>query len=277
MISTKSARTRALATLFASAAAGASLLAPLAASAAPAAAGKTSAVTTTSATAATQAATATPFLKSGQRLKPGQYIRSANNVYTFLMQTDGNAVLYKGRTAVWSTATNRKSSALVMQKDGNMVVYSGRTAVWASGTAGSTGAFLAVQNDSNLVIYNIRKKPVWTRAMVLVTLGVNRVLRPGQILLSHNRIFRLQMQTDGNLVMLKNAKTVLWHTATGRNPGAYVAMQGDGNLVVYSANKRALWHSGTNRGPSVLQMQNDGNAVIRYGRTAVWSTGTGGR
>jgi hypothetical protein len=49
---------------------------------------------------------------------------------------DGNAVLIKGRTALWSTATNKKGSVLVMQKDGNLVVIHGRTKIWATNTAG---------------------------------------------------------------------------------------------------------------------------------------------
>lgn len=273
MISTKSARTRAFATLAASLAAGAALLAPSAAQAAGA--GSTAA---TAPTAQTQAAEVSPLLLSGQVLKPGQYRRSQNGVYTLLMQADGNAVLYKGRTALWGTMTNRKGSVLYMRPDGNLVVVYGRTVVWASNTVGSTNAKLAVQNDSNLVMYNIRNKPVWTRWMVIGTLGSNRALKPGQALFSPNLVYRLQMQTDGNLVLVKNGTTPLWHTATGKNPNAWAIMQGDGNLVVYTAANKPLWSSRTAPRPgSVLQQLNDGNAVIIYGRTRVWASNTAGR
>ncbi|MEV5961801.1 hypothetical protein AB0L70_08555 [Kribbella sp. NPDC051952] len=267
MISIKSVRTKALATLVAGVAAGATLLVPSAAQA--------SGTTTTAATAPTAL---NNLLLSGQSLKPGQFRRSANNLYTLRMQTDGNAVLIKGRTAIWGTMTNRKSSSLVMQRDGNLVVISGRTVVWASNTAGSTGAKLAVQDDSNLVLYNVRNKAVWTRAMVLGTLGPNRALKAGQALFSTNRIYRLMMQTDGNLVLVKNGKTALWGTGTGKNPGAWVVMQSDGNLIVYTAANKPLWSSKTAiRTGSVLQMLNTGNAVIVHGRTTVWATNTAGR
>jgi hypothetical protein len=266
MISIKSAGTRLLATLAVGAAAGATLLVPSAAQA--------SGTSTTAATA--QTAAVSDLLRPGQYLKPGQYRRSKNGIYTLLMQTDGNAVLYKGRTALWASMTNRKASTLIMQRDGNLVVISGRTPVWASGTNGSTNATLAVQNDSNLVIYNVRGKAVWTRWMVMVTLGSGRVLSPYQMLYSHNRIWRLQMQSDGNAVIVKNGKTPIWSTKTV-SKGAFAVMQQDGNFVVYSAKKVALWSSKTTRKGSVLQMQDDGNLVIVYGRTPVWSTGTGGR
>ena len=257
MISIKSAGTRLLATLAVGAAAGATLLVPSTAQAAG---------------TATTAATAVPaVLKSGQYLKPGQYRRSPNGVYTLIMQTDGNAVLYKGRTALWATMTNRKSSSLIMQRDGNLVVVSGRTPVWASNTAGNTGAFLAVQDDSNLVIYNIRNKPVWYRHMVIGTLGSGRLLNPYDMLFSTSRVYRLQMQPDGNLVMVKNGKTPVWSTRTV-SKGAFAVMQQDGNFVVYSAAKKPLWSTKTTRKGSVLQMRNDGRLVVVYGRTAIWST-----
>jgi hypothetical protein len=40
-----------------------------------------------------------------------------------------------------------------MQTDGNFVVYNeGGIAVWATGTGGSSGAFLVLQDDGNLVV-----------------------------------------------------------------------------------------------------------------------------
>ncbi|WP_344215780.1 hypothetical protein [Kribbella sancticallisti] len=184
------------------------------------------------------------FLTRGQYLKPGQYRRSPNGVYALVMQADGNLVLIKGRTAIWSSQTYRKASTVVMQHDGNLAIISGRTPVWATNTAGSTGAYLAVQNESNLVMYNVRNKAVWLRAMVLGTLGAGRVMNPLPILYSMNRIYRLQMQPDGNLVLVKYGKTPLWSTRTASR-GPFAAMQADGNLVVYSATKRALWTSRT--------------------------------
>ncbi|TDW24243.1 hypothetical protein [Kribbella kalugense] len=268
MISIKSATTRILAAV-AGVAAGATLLVPVAAQAAGAAT-----TTTAHTTAQSQAAAVSDFLAPGQYLKPGQYRRSKNGVYALLMQTDGNAVLYKGKSAVWSTVTHRKASSLIMQRDGNLVVISGRTVVWASGTSGSTNSTLLVQNDSNLVLYNTRKKAVWTRSMVMVTLGSGRALSANTMVVSHSRVYRLQMQSDGNLVLLKSGKAI-W--STGTKSGAYAVMQLDGNFVLYSGKKVALWGTKTTRKGSVLQLQDTGNFVIIYGRTIVWSSHTAGR
>ncbi|MFF1817382.1 hypothetical protein ACFVWG_08805 [Kribbella sp. NPDC058245] len=267
MISTKSVRTKVFATLVAGAVAGATLLAPVAAQA--------TTTTVTAAAATTQATAVSDLLKPGQKLKAGNYIRSKNGKYTFVMQTDGNAVLYSGKTALWSTVTNRKASVLVMQKNGNLEVVSGKTVVWQSNTGTSPGAILAVQNDNNLVIYNTRGKPNWSRYMVVGTLGFNRLLKYPEYLTSVNRTYKVYMQSDGNLVLYKG-KTALWSTKT-QSKGAFAAMQSDGNLVVYSAAKKALWSSKTTRKGSVLVAQNNGDVQIVNGRTVVWHTGTAGR
>jgi len=263
MISTKSVATLMVTTL----AAGGALLAPVAAQAAP--------TTATAPAVVTKAAAVSDLLKPGQKLKAGNYIRSKNGQYVFIMQSDGNAVLYKGKTALWSTVTNRKASVLVMQKNGNLEVVSGKTVVWQSNTGTSPGAILAVQNDNNLVIYNTRGKPNWSRYMVVGTLGAGRVLKYPEYLTSVNRTYRVYMQADGNLVLYKG-KTALWSTKT-QSKGAFATMQTDGNLVVYSAAKKPLWSSKTTRKGAVLVAQNTGDLQIVLGRTVVWRTGTAGR
>jgi hypothetical protein len=48
-----------------------------------------------------------------------------------------------------------------MQTDGNLVLYGySHEPVWASNTQGNPGAFLAVQDDGNVVIYR-PVIPVW--------------------------------------------------------------------------------------------------------------------
>ncbi|HEY0471035.1 MAG TPA: hypothetical protein VGD34_05200 [Kribbella sp.] len=251
--------------------------APAASAASTSAASISAASTSTGPTAQKAAAAAvSALLKPGQVLHAGQYRQSPNKQYAFVMQTDGNAVLYKGRTALWASMTNVRGAYITLQRDGNLVVFANRKPIWNTSTYGSKPAYLAVQNDGNLVIYNTAKKAVWSRWMVIETLGAGRTLKPGQLLYSRNRVYRLQMQTDGNLVLVKYGKTVLWNSGTGRHNGAFAVMQGDGNLVVYLGRK-ALWSSRTAKKGSMLQMQNDGNAVIYLGRTPVWATKTAGR
>jgi hypothetical protein len=110
------------------------------------------------------------------------------------VQQDGNVVLYNlYGNALWATGTNTPyGDYLFFQGDGNLVVYSAPgdpgpnsfigaclvlqtcPAVWASGTngpadGGSTvtglpGAYLGIQDDGNLVIFDINFSPLWSAA-----------------------------------------------------------------------------------------------------------------
>lgn len=104
-------------------------------------------------------------------LRPNQRLISDNNDsltsnngrFRFVMQNDGNLVLYEGNSALWATGTDGQDVEFcIMQGDGNLVLYlqgSGRP-VWASNTDGSPGSFLVMQDDGNVVIYK-PNQPIW--------------------------------------------------------------------------------------------------------------------
>ncbi|GAX84521.1 hypothetical protein CEUSTIGMA_g11942.t1 [Chlamydomonas eustigma] len=114
----------------------------------------------------------------------GQYLDSPGQRFTFILQTDGNAVVYPGsgsslpgmsqrQGAVFATGTNTGGGSVAgyrvtMQSDGNLVVYNGsNTALWAccygisngasgvlNGGGGSPPFTLKLQDDGNLVVYS---------------------------------------------------------------------------------------------------------------------------
>jgi len=95
-----------------------------------------------------------------------QYLTSADGRFTFIMQGDGNLVLYKGgigNVVKWASNTyGRQASRAIMQSDGNFVIYAPNgPAFWATGTNGSPGATLLLQNDGNVVIYRPDGQAIW--------------------------------------------------------------------------------------------------------------------
>ena len=95
-------------------------------------------------------------------MQSGDVIHSPNGSKRLVLQGDGNLVLYRGSTALWSSRTNGNPGArLTAQFDGNIVLYSssGR-ALWYTGSrwvntaSGNEGYQLMVQNDGNLVNYH---------------------------------------------------------------------------------------------------------------------------
>jgi len=89
-------------------------------------------------------------------LEANQSLVSCDGRFDLVMQGDGNLVLYQAGWALWHTETHGQTGAwAALQDDGNLVVYSAwDTPLWSSETNGYWGAALAVQDDGNMVIYD---------------------------------------------------------------------------------------------------------------------------
>ncbi len=102
-------------------------------------------------------------LTSGQRLAVGQELMSPNQYFRFVMQGDGNVVLYdKANHAMWASNTaNKGGNRLIMQGDGNLVLYTAANKpIWASNTANHAGAAVRMQDDGNVVVFR-GSTPLW--------------------------------------------------------------------------------------------------------------------
>jgi hypothetical protein len=82
--------------------------------------------------------------------------------YKFIFQNDGNLVLYSQNSPIWATGTNSRADLFVVQADGNVVLYGGGRAVWSTNTHGNPSAFLAIQSDGNLVVYDRNGNALWS-------------------------------------------------------------------------------------------------------------------
>jgi hypothetical protein len=221
-----------------------------------------------------------PKLTPPNQLTPGQFLASTNGRYILRLQTDGNLVLYRGTTALWSTNTSGKPvTEAVMQPDGNLVLYDAQGhPLWYSGTNGHPGAYLAVQDDGNVVLYVgsgvVKPIAIWATNTVDPSLFPPEQLSPGQSITSRNGRYIFTLQTDGNLVLYQGT-TPLWSTNTSGKLVKEVVMQADGNLVLYDTQGHPLWNSGTSGQPGAfLAVQDDGNVVLYVGTTAIWATNT---
>ncbi|WP_448612970.1 hypothetical protein [Modestobacter sp. URMC 112] len=107
------------------------------------------------------------------------------------------------------------------------------------------------------------------------TLRGGQRMTGGQALRSPDGRYRLEMQTDGNLVSYAPGNRVLWSSGTWGRPGTVLEVQTDGNVVLYDRNGRPLWDTRTWHDPGAyLTVQDDGNTVVyRPDATPVWHTG----
>jgi hypothetical protein len=225
-------------------------------------------------------------LRSGNSLNRNEYLLSADRNSILKLQPNGNLQLITNHRVVWQSDTaNSGAVRLNMQGDGNLVLYTDQgQAVWHTSTMGNSNASLSLQTDGNLVLY-ANAQPIWNSATVhrpnLLgyvndTISMGR-LYPGQTLQTANRMYRLVLQSDGNLVLYSD-KRALWASQTVGSGAAFLSMQGDGNLVLYDNQNRAVWHSRTPGQTNVrLAVQPDGNLVLYEGLSRpIWHTRTNG-
>ena len=121
----------------------------------------------------------TDALFAGQILYAGQYIQSSNGMYTAIMQSDGNFVIYRGNNFIAANASaatmthGNNNAYFAFQFDGNIVVYNqSNKAIWSPLIHGKGATKLVMQSDGNLVAYTSAGKAVW--ASNTVSGGVNK-------------------------------------------------------------------------------------------------------
>lgn len=100
------------------------------------------------------------------RMYPGQSITTADRRFKYVLQGDGNLVLYSPTRVLWASGTDGMSAAfLAMQEDGNLVLYArlnGTPPPWYSSTNGNGTLELVMQEDGNLVLYNNQGRAFWS-------------------------------------------------------------------------------------------------------------------
>jgi hypothetical protein len=195
--------------------------------------------------------------------KPGGRPLWANSVSASftVMQTDGNLVSYDavGRPLWASNTAGNGTSTFIVQDDGNLVVYRASDArpTWASNTvqalpppqpAGTTDRLAAGQGL-------LRGGRVLTSASGAYTLVLQAA--DGNLVLYHNGVGAiwssgsrdddwLVNQTDGNEVLYRSTGTPLWASDTAGQGAATLVLQNDGNLVLYrDADGVPIWGTGT--------------------------------
>ena len=162
-----------------------------------------------------------------------------------------------------------------MLADGNFVIHSksGRV-VWESGTPSHRGAWLALQADADIVVYD-SKGALWSTRSEDSRLLHGEHLEPGWYLESPNRLCQLVMQHDGNLVLYSASHQSLWASGTRGVADAWAAMQPDGNFVVYSKSGRPVWATGTaqHRGSHLTLADSAQVLVTSASGATYWATG----
>ena len=103
------------------------------------------------------------------------------------------------------------------------------------------------------------------------------MLHKGESRTSPNGVYKLVLQTDGNVVLYK-VESAIWKTNTSGQDIDAFKVKNDGNIVAYATGGNPKWSSGSNGkgdNSTVLVVQDDGNLVLyKNGSDVIWSSGT---
>ncbi len=208
---------------------------------------------------------------------PGQtVVQSADAVYSFVFQEDGNLVLYRyGNEVIMDTQTyNKGAQKLVFQTDGNLVIYGENNSVlWASNSHGKGGEALYIENGE-VVLHAPGANVVWSTAINRAfNFGGTKKWYPNEtVLRSENGRYRLIFQIDGNLGVYEGGNG-LWFSGSHFRGAMELAFQDDGNLCIRTSPHHIEWATHSyHKGGDTLYLQDDGNLVIHApGAVVLWA------
>jgi hypothetical protein len=115
-------------------------------------------------------------------------------------------------------------------------------------------------------------------AFAVTTFKAGTQLNANNQLGSPNQEFRLNMQSDGNLVVYTVSNgNYKWSTDTVGSGAIIAKMQHDGQFCLLNKTRKIVWTSNTFHAESVCKLQNDGNLVVfNLEGIPVWNATTDG-
>lgn len=251
------------------------------------------------------------------KLYPGTYyfgttIYSTDTEYKFIIQADGNCVIYKYDGSVkWSSGTFDSKYAfpvVTISNDMKVTIKSSlsrvstdsKTIIDGIGQSGylhldaANGILNIRDNDWNIVRWSTADKQTNydnnKNIKIFNTFTYQSDYKASDSIrkYSPNMKYYLIFQSDGNLVLYPTGKdSAEWSSATYGNPSAILSIQKDGNVIIYndSTKSKVLWKSdtgGTNKS-TFLMADDNGYAAIytnngydRGGHQLRWWSKSGG-
>ncbi|MEV6972505.1 hypothetical protein [Kitasatospora sp. NPDC093806] len=102
------------------------------------------------------------IIRATAGLSRGQSWSSPDGSTVLSQQYDGHVVLYRNGVAIWTAVgTYGLGTYFYVQDDGNLTAYDAAwRPLWESRTGRHPGAYLAIQNAGNLVVY-YGSTPLW--------------------------------------------------------------------------------------------------------------------
>lgn len=178
----------------------------------------------------------------------------------FIMQNDGDLVLYQNGSAKWASDTcctdcSNRQCRLTFNSTGYLVIYKSTTttlASWPPSYSGDLGSSsIRISNSTPyLTFIDGNDNTLWATSYDFYPsfhLDNGTFIRQ----MAGNTPLFLVLLSNGNLAIYSESVStgvLLWSTSlTGKtcNKGCFLSFQGDGNIVIYG-DQGALWATGSN-------------------------------
>ncbi|MFN6508529.1 hypothetical protein [Xanthomonas translucens] len=206
-------------------------------------------------------------LNQGKILVPEETINSPSGNYSLRFNSDGSLGLYQNsnNSRIWiakgpntsygdtfkflqdTPQYNKKwTQCFGLEKNGSFANLF-KSCLPSSVRGAVSDAYLAVQDDGNLVVYSMA--PAWKADGKHVTgsqgiaFSVGTSFSKGNSFSTSNGAARLDFSASGNLEIYTNG-ALTWQSGTAGS-GELAVMQSDGNFVIYNAAGNAVWNTGT--------------------------------
>lgn len=236
----------------------------------------------------------TPFLPPLTKMTPGQYLTSPSGRFTFVLQSDGRAVIYDNGAAVWQAQNGQPYTSYRTEAADKSATFfitqyyaflndtinkrnwgtANSTPLGGDITAAYARTFMVLQDDGNLVLTDAY--PLWSSTSLRSFSVAKTDLRiePGTILemgkTYTSGVNSLVFQSDGNLVVYGPSGNVLWASYTQNKGATVAAMQSDGNFVIYAGSK-AIWYTSTGGNPDAYAVVQSNGAFSVVVQRPVWA------
>ncbi len=215
-------------------------------------------------------------------------LSDADEEFRLTIRNDGNSqLLYKDKIFMFDAQVDARAlpkfsiassegPPMLDPQTSKMLTF--RSYPWSDVVVGThTGTFFILSNDPVRPILKIpftiqKKATTTTPAPTCGTLPSGATLIKGQNIYSCDTNYRINVQTDGNVVLYTKSGRAVWSTRTSGRTITAFRMQADGNLVLYNG-ATALWSSRT---PGItvqgLTVNNNGTlSLTAVNGTVLWS------
>lgn len=228
-------------------------------------------------------------LDKGEQLVKGQGLVTANGKYHVQIP---NLALYWDQIRIWSSS-EANGVRFVMEVNGNAVLYDDKDNVLFSTGTVNKGDYFELLDTGIMVVKDTEKKTIWSsniylgrsfyfililKYFLLIFLPKgNRLhkgqgLKPDERLVSENRRFNFELNSDGQLYLSLNG-FIYWYVDTESKVDR-LSIENDGNAAAYDIQDQVVFSTGTNTGQYLI-LENDGNLVMRdINENTIWSSQT---